>query len=278
MKTTIRKLISTLCLLTTLAAQTATGFYDPNLQRWLTPDPLGESGGINLYQFVGNDPANRVDPFGLSDFDLDNPPRASDVMLGPNGYYLDNEITDPGILEAYTKAYMFFVANTLSLIPGEGQVLKGLTIAGRRLFLTGERCVAKGIPSRQSLMLSKNVGYNISPESWFTKYSALGKQGTFLTDYRAIGEVLGPIRANQAFKVGWFSGQGQVSYWKAWKLERSLGLERGSLKNGFRFTRVSDINALGPRSPLMGNKFFQGPGKGLPGRGPEIVVDPIPTP
>jgi RHS repeat-associated protein len=33
-------------------------FYDPNLQRWLNQDPLGEHGGINLYTFVNNDPVN----------------------------------------------------------------------------------------------------------------------------------------------------------------------------------------------------------------------------
>ena len=70
MKSTIRKLISALCLLTTLAAQTASGFYDPNLQRWLTLDPIGEAGGINLYQFVGNDPVNGVDPWGLFQTDF----------------------------------------------------------------------------------------------------------------------------------------------------------------------------------------------------------------
>lgn len=39
--------------------------YDPNLQRWINQDPIGEAGGINLYGFVGNDPANYIDPFGL---------------------------------------------------------------------------------------------------------------------------------------------------------------------------------------------------------------------
>jgi len=38
--------------------------YDPSLQRWLTEDPLGEAGGINLYGFVGNNPVNFVDPDG----------------------------------------------------------------------------------------------------------------------------------------------------------------------------------------------------------------------
>ncbi len=42
-------------------------FYDPSLQRWINQDTIGEAGGINLYGFVGNDPVNRVDPWGLTD-------------------------------------------------------------------------------------------------------------------------------------------------------------------------------------------------------------------
>jgi RHS repeat-associated protein len=39
--------------------------YDPNLARWITRDPLGEDGGQNLYGFVGNNPVDLTDPFGL---------------------------------------------------------------------------------------------------------------------------------------------------------------------------------------------------------------------
>ena len=40
-------------------------FYDPAAMKWLSRDPLGEQGGLNLTAFAGNDPINRVDPLGL---------------------------------------------------------------------------------------------------------------------------------------------------------------------------------------------------------------------
>jgi uncharacterized protein RhaS with RHS repeats len=42
----------------------AQAFYNPTTGRWLNRDPIAEEGGVNLYGFVGNDPANTVDPLG----------------------------------------------------------------------------------------------------------------------------------------------------------------------------------------------------------------------
>ena len=41
-------------------------FYDPANGRWLSRDPIGEAGGLNLYGFVGNDPVNAVDVLGMA--------------------------------------------------------------------------------------------------------------------------------------------------------------------------------------------------------------------
>ncbi|MFA7054482.1 MAG: RHS repeat-associated core domain-containing protein [Kiritimatiellia bacterium] len=39
-------------------------FYDPDMGRFLSRDPIGEQGGLNLYGFAGNDPVNRWDVLG----------------------------------------------------------------------------------------------------------------------------------------------------------------------------------------------------------------------
>jgi RHS repeat-associated protein len=41
-------------------------FYDPQSGRWLTPDPAGLEGGVNLYEFCDGNPLMNVDPSGLS--------------------------------------------------------------------------------------------------------------------------------------------------------------------------------------------------------------------
>jgi RHS repeat-associated protein len=40
-------------------------YYIPTLQRFIAEDPIGFIGGLNLYGYVGNNPINFVDPFGL---------------------------------------------------------------------------------------------------------------------------------------------------------------------------------------------------------------------
>ena len=39
-------------------------FYDPTNGRWLTRDPIGYRGGVNLYGYCQNDPSNRIDRKG----------------------------------------------------------------------------------------------------------------------------------------------------------------------------------------------------------------------
>ena len=53
-------------------------WYDPRTGRWLSKDPLGIAGGLNLYEFCANNPVNFIDPDGLDVVYLDD----SDAVRG----------------------------------------------------------------------------------------------------------------------------------------------------------------------------------------------------
>ena len=46
-------------------------FYCPSTGRWLSRDPIGTRGGLNLYEMIGNDPINYADKLGLISYKFD---------------------------------------------------------------------------------------------------------------------------------------------------------------------------------------------------------------
>lgn len=42
-------------------------WYDPGLGKWLSQDPIGFDGGLNMSNYVGQSPINFSDPTGLYD-------------------------------------------------------------------------------------------------------------------------------------------------------------------------------------------------------------------
>jgi RHS repeat-associated protein len=52
-------------------------YYNPQWGRWLSKDPIGERGGVNLYGFVGNNGINRVDYLGQFSLNYNPPPNST---------------------------------------------------------------------------------------------------------------------------------------------------------------------------------------------------------
>ncbi len=47
-------------------------YYDPNIGRFISEDPIQFVGGVNFYAYVKNNPINLTDPFGLCPKDKKN--------------------------------------------------------------------------------------------------------------------------------------------------------------------------------------------------------------
>jgi len=56
-------------------------YYNPKLGRFINRDPAGESGGVNLHGYVGNNPANRWDYLGMIEYAYNEV--SSDFVLDP---------------------------------------------------------------------------------------------------------------------------------------------------------------------------------------------------
>ena len=59
-----RFLLLTALILSSFAIP-ATAYYHPDEGRWLSRDPIGEEGALQLYEYVQNNPPNTYDNEGL---------------------------------------------------------------------------------------------------------------------------------------------------------------------------------------------------------------------
>ena len=139
-------------------------YYDPNSGRFISEDPIGISGGdFNFYKYSVNNPANRIDPFGLQDFgyaddyvsilydspaalelnrDAENYGRA--VQKGLKNLYIASGVivvggviiyTAPVIASEVAYAFVFYPELATFVSVGfAGGVVKGITGADTKLL------------------------------------------------------------------------------------------------------------------------------------------------
>src|SRR5207302_2443951 len=95
--------------------------FDSSLQRWLTRDPIGEAGGINLYQAFLNSPVVTSDPDGLDN--IYNPKAGQnavpDIVASMN---VQNGQMDAGYREGIDPLFMIGAMTVGGMIaPGATQ-------------------------------------------------------------------------------------------------------------------------------------------------------------
>lgn len=117
---------------------------------------------------------------------------------------------------------------------------------------------------RTTALRNGTTAYNVSPISWDV-YDTIGKHATSITDRQAITDILGCLHLRMI-----------ISTETSRQLETALGLNEGSLGNGFKIREIhlTLFPAQRIQVPQSGNSHFLGKGKGLPGGGPELILCP----
>ena len=99
-------------------------WYDPASGRWLSKDPIGLEGGLNLYAFCGNDPVNCVDPGGMDIAVICNGPTEGNpighsavAITGLGVYSYGNNTTPGSSLKDYINGQIPRRNSTIIIIP-----------------------------------------------------------------------------------------------------------------------------------------------------------------
>ncbi|MBI4823337.1 MAG: RHS repeat-associated core domain-containing protein, partial [Nitrospirae bacterium] len=88
-------------------------YYSPELQRFISEDPIGLLGGVNLYTYTGNSPVNWIDPLGLKTWVYIS-------VSGGGGFILSGEVGTYYLIDPSTGVYYQFRYGSLGIGLGLG--------------------------------------------------------------------------------------------------------------------------------------------------------------
>jgi RHS repeat-associated protein len=181
-------------------------FYDSNLQRWLNRDPIGEAGGINLYQFVGNSPINNVDPFGLTD--------TIPYVVYPDSFI--GPLPPGGVRESYDRFRQQAESNGL-----QPSLLGEILLPGGGVFMSGgaSRCGAKALAEAAARRSAEEAARQVATQAALkTAIEMRDSAGTALSvaidARRAAEEAVRTANASWEYVAEQF-GKGSVEYFQA---------------------------------------------------------------
>ncbi len=126
------------------------------------------------------------------------------------------------------------------------------------------------IQRANDIAAGKGPGYNFTGIEDGVKYrhnSPPSTKKTFITDKKHVEDAIGSVDVNKNVH--------EITSEQAKVLAENLGIPEAATKYGGTLSVIDKVDKRMPALPMGGNKQFLGPGKGLPGGGPEVVINPI---
>ena len=190
-------------------------FYVMSLCRWLTRDPIEEEGGVNLYEFCGNNSAFFNDPRGT-------------VVI--TGFYGDHSVPSPW-------DHFGFDTSPLGQEAWFERNYPGLLKHARKLFATE---INAGVDCCSSVFSGKSSRINIVPykkSGWFTTNSEMGGNESVFGDVAqsawSADKILGQFSVDYVTPVRIIysvSGKRKRYFWTTTMyVEDILGTQKGDL-------------------------------------------------
>jgi RHS repeat-associated protein len=133
--------------------------YDPSTGRYVESDPIGLIGGNNLFSYVGNNPLDRIDPFGLIEKECDDDQecwaRCISRYYGPYYHYL-KPYSFLGLLSIRSAADML-LDESASGVADRAEILGARLMWSGRTYDTGRRVFKTAAQMKEFLKRSSIV-------------------------------------------------------------------------------------------------------------------------